>query len=237
MKLILEHLDELAKGALITLAIFACSLVIATVGGLVIGALRLTRIKIVRAAAWLYVEFFRGVSVIALLFWAFYVLPTFGLSMTAFVTAVVVIGLNQSAFIGEVVRGGIQAVPVGQYEASIAINLSSWQRFRSVILPQALPISIPPYANQVINTLKETAVVSLIGIAELTFVAMDLRMRIGYSIPILVGIAVVYLLLAYLFTKLLSWLENRVRVEPTMKSKAQQQRTWRLRDLLGTGAR
>lgn len=204
----------LAEGVLMTLLVFIGGIVIATVVGIVIGALRLSKITIVRGIAWVYVEFFRGVSVIVLIFWAFFVIPLFGIHLTTLVTAWLVIGLNQSAFIAEIVRGGIQAVPRGQVEASIAINLSPWARFKNIVFPQALPMMLPPYANQLVNTLKETAVVSLIGLADLTFRANELRTHIGHSLQIFVTIGVVYLLLAYLLTQGTKWLENKTRVEP-----------------------
>lgn len=208
----------LFEGMLMTLLVFIGAIVIATVVGVMVGALRLSRSKIVRGVAWVYVEFFRGVSVIVLIFWAFFVIPLFGIHLTTLVTSWLVIGLNQSAFIAEVVRGGIQAVPRGQLEASIAINLSPWTRFRNVVFPQALPIMLPPYANQLVNTLKETAVVSLIGLADLTFRANELRTHIGHSLEMFLSIGIIYLLLAYLLTQITKWLENKTRVEPLRSS-------------------
>lgn len=213
-----EFVGPLANGALTTLIVFFGSILIATVGGVIVGSLRLSRFAVVRGVAWLYVEFFRGVSVIVLIFWAFYVLPLLGVYLSTMVTAWLVIGLNQSAFIAEIVRGGIQSVPTGQVEASIAINLSPWARFRYIVFPQALPIMIPPYANHMVSTLKETAVVSLIGLADMTFRANELRMREGFSLELFVSIGLVYLVLAYLLTLGTAWLERKTQVGPLKKA-------------------
>jgi polar amino acid transport system permease protein len=225
----------LAEGALATIVVFLGAIVIATVGGVIVGALRLSKSRILRGIAWVYVEFFRGVSVIVLIFWAFFVIPLFGINLTTLVTAWLVIGLNQSAFIGEIVRGGIQAVPSGQVEASIAINLSPWARFRDVVFPQALPIMLPSYANQLVNTLKETAVVSLIGLADLTFTAGELRTRIGHSLELFLTIGVVYLVLAYILTQGTKWLEEKTRVQPLQGAAAGRARRLR-RVATGGGA-
>jgi len=213
-----EFVAPLANGALTTLIVFLGSIVIATVVGIIVGALRLSRFSFIRGVAWGYVEFFRGVSVIVLIFWAFYVLPLLGLQLTTIVTAWLVIGLNQSAFIAEIVRGGIRSVPQGQVEASIAINHSPWARLRYVTFPQALPIMLPPYANHLVNTLKETAVVSLIGLADLTFRANELRTREGHSLELFISIGLIYLLLAYLLTLGTSWLERKTQVGPLRKA-------------------
>ncbi|QEE61019.1 amino acid ABC transporter permease [Salinibacterium sp. dk2585] len=216
--------SPLFQGMCTTLLVFFGSIIIATVIGVLVGALRLSRSSIVRGIAWVYVEFFRGVSVIVLIFWAFFVLPLLGIHLSTLVTSWLVIGLNQSAFIAEIVRGGIQAVPRGQIEASIAINLSPLTRLRNIVFPQALPIMLPPYANQLVNTLKETAVVSLIGLADLTFSANELRTHIGHSLEMFLSIGIIYLLLAYLLTQLTKWLETKTRVEPLRGSSANKNR-------------
>lgn len=231
-----EFLGPLTEGVLMTLLVFVGAIIIATAGGIVIGALRLSTSRIVRGIAWVYVEFFRGVSVIVLIFWAFFVIPLFGINLTTLTTAWLVIGLNQSAFIGEIVRGGIQSVPRGQIEASTAINLSSWHRLRYIVFPQALPIVLPPYANQLVNTLKETAVVSLIGLADLTFRANELRTHFGHSLEIFVSIGVIYLILAYLLTQVTSWLENKTRIGPPRKGAASTKRISRIRSVVGSDA-
>lgn len=213
-----DFVGPLANGALTTIIVFLGSIVIATVVGVIFGALRLSRFSIIRGIAWVYVEFFRGVSVIVLIFWAFYVLPLLGVHLTTMTTAWLVIGLNQSGFIAEIVRGGIQSVAKGQVEASIAINHSPWARLRYVVFPQALPIMLPPYANHLVNTLKETAVVSLIGLADLTFRANELRMRAGHSLELFISIGLVYLLLAYLLTLGTAWLERKTQVGPLRKA-------------------
>src|SRR5690606_3067203 len=117
-----------------------------------------------------YVEFARGVSAIILLFWMFFALPPLlGVNFTPLIAGVLALGINMGAYGAEVVRGGIQAVPVGQTEAGIALNMTERQRLTQVILPQAVPVILPPFGNLMIEILKGTALVSLITLSDLAF--------------------------------------------------------------------
>ncbi len=115
------------------------------------------------------IELFRGTSSLVQLFWAFYVLPFFGINLPAMVVGVAVLGLNSGSYFSEVVRAGINAIPKGQHEAALTIGFSAPYRFFRIIVPQALPIIIPPLGNALITMLKFTALVSLVTIQDLTF--------------------------------------------------------------------
>jgi polar amino acid transport system permease protein len=179
----------------------------------------------VRLLAGAYIEFFRGTSVLVQMFWIFFALPAFGVSMSALTAGVLALGLNVGAYGAEVVRGAVKAVPAGQVEAAIALNMRPMLRMRRVILPQAIVAMLPPMGNLMIELLKGTALVSLITLSDLTFQAQVLRSRTGDTLTIFVLVLIFYFLMAGVITVLVRLLERRVtrgldvgrrwRAEPT----------------------
>lgn len=138
----------------------------------------LSRISLIAPLRWLaasYIEVFRGTSALVQLFWFYFVLPLFGVSLAATTVGILVLGLNAGAYGAEVVRGAILAVPKGQWEAALSLNLSRWNTIRRIVLPQAVPAMLPPAGNLLIELLKNTSLVSLITITDLTFSAQILR--------------------------------------------------------------
>jgi polar amino acid transport system permease protein len=202
---------NLLRGTVVTLQVIAGSFVLGTVMSLVMGVARLSTIRWVRGAALVYIEFARGVAAIILLFWMAYALPIlFGLpSMPPLLAGILALGLNMGAYGAEIVRGAIQAVPKGQYEATVALNLSSRDRLRHEIHPQAVPIILPPYGKLTIELLKGTALVSLIGLSDHAIESQLLRTgRVRSTDPVnlpflYLNVLVIYLILsqvtAYLF--------------------------------------
>jgi polar amino acid transport system permease protein len=195
---------NLLDGVLVTVQVLVGSFLLGTVMSLVFGVARLSQHRWIRNVALVYIEFARGISAIILLFWIFFALPIlFGLnSMPPMAAGILALGLNMGAYGAEVVRGAIQAVPKGQTEATIALNMTPSQRLRHVILPQAIPIILPPYGNLTIEILKGTALVSLITLSDLAFEAQKIRINITLSddpvsTPILyLNVLVIYLILA-----------------------------------------
>lgn len=153
--------------------------------------------KLLRTLFAIYVEVFRGTSAIVQLFWAFFVLPSVGVELSPFVAGVVVLGLNAGAYGSEIVRGAIRAVPPGQLEASAATNLSLIDTVRFVILPQAIPIAIPPLESLAIEWFKATSLLSLISVTDLTYTVNTLAIngRLGF-IPSYIVLMAAYLLLS-----------------------------------------
>jgi polar amino acid transport system permease protein len=165
----------LLRGFAVTLEITAAAAGLAVVISLAAGLARASRSRWLRWPAAVYVEVFRGTSALVQLFWFYFVLPFFGVELTAFAAGTLVLALNTGAYGSEVVRGALQAVPRGQREAAAALNLTPFQTLRRVLLPQAFPAMLPPAGNLAIELLKNTALVSLITITELTFTAQLLR--------------------------------------------------------------
>lgn len=210
----------LLDGLVITLEVFAGAAVLATVVGLVVGLARLASNRAVRYAATAFVEFFRGTAALVQMFWVFYALPlVLGLPLPPLWAAWIVIGCNQGAYLAEVVRGAVRAVPASQVEAAIAINLSPVTRWRRIIVPQAVPIIIPNYTNHIITVLKETAIVSLIGIYDMTHVANNLRTEFANTTAIFLLIAAMYLGVALVIAWLGRRLEHRVDIYRPVKQR------------------
>lgn len=178
---IIPYLPFLLAGVPVTLYITFLVIALAVPVAVILAVARESRIAVFSVPATCFVEFFRGSSALVQLFWAFYVLPFFGINLPPLVAGVLVLGLNEGSYFSEVVRAGFRAVPPGQREAAITLHFSPAYRFFRIILPQALPIMIPPFGNALITTLKFTALVSLVTIQELSFRASMIRATTGDS--------------------------------------------------------
>jgi len=153
------YMQLILQGALTTAQLTVLGCALALVVAFIAGLGRLSRSFLVRAAATAYIEFFRGTSIFVQLFWAYFVLPLLGISLTPLQAGILALGLNVGAYGAEVVRGAVQSVGREQYEACIALNLTRWQCLRHVILPQAFVLMLPTFGNNAIELLKGTAVV------------------------------------------------------------------------------
>lgn len=166
-----EIFGVIVQGLGITLQVLVLSIIGASLIAFVAGLSRVSGNWAVRGFTGFYVEIFRGTSLIVQLFWFSYALPgLFNIHLGSDVwVAVLAISLNYGAYMSEIVRGSIQAVAAGQTEAAIALNLSRFQRMRHIILPQALRMMLPEYGNYLIQILKATSLVSLIGLTDLLY--------------------------------------------------------------------
>lgn len=199
----------LLAGVWLTLRITAVGCVLAVALATVAALGKLYGPRPVRWLAVVYVEFFRGTSALVQLFWLFFVLPDFGISIEPFTVAVLGLGLNVGAYGAEVVRGAIQGVTRGQWEATTALNMTRGQALRRIILPQALVAMIPPWGNLFIELLKSTALVSLITLSDLTFRAKTINDTTMKTIPIFTLALLMYLVMSLAITIGMRLLERR----------------------------
>jgi polar amino acid transport system permease protein len=199
----------LLQGAWLTVRIAAVGCILAVVLATIAALARLYGPRPIRWLAIAYVEFFRGTSALVQLFWLFYVLPDFGILMEPFTVAVLGLGLNVGAYGAEVVRGGIQGVQRGQWEATTALNMTRVQALRRIILPQALVGMIPPWGNQFIDLLKTTSLVSLITMSDLTFKAKTMNDTTMQTIPIFTMALLMYLVMSLSITIGMRLLERK----------------------------
>jgi polar amino acid transport system permease protein len=206
---VLDFLPTLLEGAVVTLKVTAGAALLGLVTAFVVGLAGLSPRRLVRGIARVYVEFFRGTSALVQLFWAFFVLPGLGIRLSALVVGILVLGLNIGSYGSEVVRGSINAVPRAQYEATVSLNMSPYQRMRRVILPQAVVTMLPPFGNLLIELLKGTSLVSLITLSDLTFKAQILRASTGRTATIFLMVLVMYFVMSFAITMGMKVLERR----------------------------
>ena len=171
--------------------------------------MRLSGHLAVRGLATCYIELFRGTSLLVQLYWIFFVLPLFGVTLEKFTAGFVAVGMNLGAYGAEVVRGAIQSVPKGQYEAALALNMSPLTRMRRIIFPQAVLIMLPPWGNLLIELLKGTALVALISVTDLMFEAKQINGSTFLSIEAFGSALVIYYVMARLvISPSMRWLEQ-----------------------------
>jgi len=207
---LIQFLGSLLQGVVVTVQVTALASLLGLVVSLVAGLGRLSGNRVVRFLAGTFIEVFRGTSVLVQLFFIFYVLPLFGISLSPLAAAVLALGLNIGSYGAEVVRGAILAVPREQTEAAVALNMSPSLRIRRVVLPQAVVAMLPPFNNLAIQLLKGTSLVSLISLSDLTFEAQILRSNTGETLTIFTMVAVLYFVMAYTITLGFRFLEGRV---------------------------
>lgn len=192
----LDLLPPLLSGLAVTIQLTLGGSILAIVAALTVGLLRLSRRAWIRVTTTAYIDLLRGTSALVQLFWVYFALPFWGIRLDAMTAGIVVLGLNHGAYGAEVVRGAVQAVPRTQYEAAAALNFTGRQTLYRIILPQALPAMLPPFGNLMIELLKNTALVSMITLADLTFQAQVLRASTLRSGETLAMVLLLYFVLA-----------------------------------------
>lgn len=204
-----DFIPGLLLGAWMTIKITVVASALAVVMALLAALAKMYGAAPVRWLAVAYIEVFRGTSALVQLFWLFYVLPHFGVTMSPWAAAVVALGFNVGAYGAEVIRGAILSVPRGQWEATVALNMSWATKMRRIILPQAFVAMIPPWGNLFIELLKATALVSFISITELTFRAKQMNQTTFQTIEIFTLTLVFYFCIAIVITLLMHGIERR----------------------------
>ncbi|GGT27965.1 ectoine/hydroxyectoine ABC transporter permease subunit EhuC [Streptomyces purpureus] len=199
-------------GIWITIQLLAGSAALGALVAFTVGMARTHRSPAVRFLAGLYTEVFRGVSALILMFWLFFVLPPLiGWQLVPMWAAILALGLSYGAYGAEIVRGGLNAVPVAQREAGVALSFTPWQRMRHVMLPQAVPEMIPSFCNLLIELLKGTALVSLLGVGDVSFAAYLVRLATQQSAGIYTVTLVIYALLALVVTRSMKAWEKKAK--------------------------
>ena len=216
--LLQNNYQELLKGLGVTIALALISFAIAMVIGIIFGMFSVSPYKPLRWIAEIFVDVIRGIPLMIVAAFIFWGIPNLIESMTgqqspinAFVAGTIALSLNAGAYIAEIVRGGIQAVPVGQMEASRSLGISYSKTMRKIILPQATKIMLPNFVNQFVIALKDTTIVSAIGLAELFKTGKDIIARNSQSFRMYAILAVLYLIIITLLTRLAKRLEKRIK--------------------------
>jgi polar amino acid transport system permease protein len=206
------NLPLLLQGAGVTVALTLITMVLAVPGGLLLVGLRLSPLRPVRVAATAFVEFFRATPLILQLYWMFYVLPAFfDVRLSAWGTAILGLVCNVSAFNSETFRAGILSIRAGQWSAGRALGMSDAQVFVRIVLPQAVTRVLPALATTWVSLFKDTSLVSVIAVADLSYVALRLRAESYRILEVLTAMALLYWLMGYPQAKLCDWIHRRFR--------------------------
>jgi His/Glu/Gln/Arg/opine family amino acid ABC transporter permease subunit len=208
-----QHRDALLAGTATTVLLTVLTMAIAVPCGMIVAALRLYAWAPVRAAATAYVELFRNLPLILVVYWAFYVLPiTTGLGLSPFATGLAALALNVTAYNAETFRAGIHSIRRGQTEAAMALGMTRAQALRRVLIPQASRRVLPILASTWVSLFKDTSLVSVIAVSELAYVSMQIRSQTFRVLEMLTAMAAIYWLLGYPQAKLVDWIQRRFAV-------------------------
>ena len=179
--------------------------------GMFAGLVRFLRVPILSPLLRVYVDAMRGLPFLMILFFLFYVLPFFGLRLSALTTGILALSMHSGAYVSEIVRSALQSIPTVQHEAAKVLAMTTYQRMRYVIIPQAIKLTLPPLAGQIVLHIKDTSVVSVIALTELTRVA---RVQMQSNMEPLVTFAVLsvfYFVLCYPILHLSAKLEKKLK--------------------------
>jgi polar amino acid transport system permease protein len=209
---LMHSLPFFLKGLWMTVVVSASSLVIGTVAGFILGILRAGTHRIMARVIGAWVDVIRGTPFLVQIFIVFFLLPEAGIQLEAFPAAILALSNMAACFICEIVAGGIQAVPDGQREAAKASGLSAFQQLRHIVLPQAMQIILPPLVGQYVLLIKDSSVVSVIGVIDVTRVGWLTVQRIPEGIMVFGLVGLLYFVICYPLIWLSARLEKRMTV-------------------------
>ncbi|MGE0211571.1 MAG: amino acid ABC transporter permease [Parvibaculaceae bacterium] len=200
-------------GALMTVFLTVVTMALAIPGGLALALLRLSPFRIVRGLTTAFVEFFRATPLILQIYWVYYVLPAmFDIQFSQLTTAIVGLACNISCFNSETFRAGILSIRQGQWNAGLALGMSKAEVMLRIVLPQALMRVLPALASTWVSLFKDTSLVAIISVGDLSYVSLKLRAETYRILEVLTAMAGIYWLLGYPQAKLVDWIHRRWKV-------------------------
>ena len=203
----------LLEGVLLTILLTILTMVIAIPGGILLALMRLSRSRILAGASTGFVELFRNLPLILVVYWAFYVMPVLlGVELSPFTTGLVALCLNVSAYNSETFRSGINSIRKGQMEAGVALGMSRAQAMSQIVLPQAWRRVLPVLASTWVSLFKDTSLVSVIAVGELAHTALQIRSQSFRVLEMLTAMGAIYWLLGYPQAKLVDWIYRKFGV-------------------------
>ncbi|MCW3474579.1 amino acid ABC transporter permease [Limobrevibacterium gyesilva] len=197
------------EGLLVTFEISVVAQLVGIVIGLIAGLARLSQRRVVQSVAVAYIDFFRGVPLLVTLVWIYYgVALLFGINISAFVAGVSGLGITLGAYLAEVFRAGVQAIPRGQTEAAYSLGLNRRQTMWCVVLPQALRIVFPPLANSFIGMLKDSSLVAILSVTDLMRVGMIVAADTFRAFEAYTFVAVIYYVVTFITARAVTRIEK-----------------------------
>jgi len=208
-----ESFPFFLKGLWMTVAVSSLGLIFSTILGFMLGIMRASNKKLLTWPIGAYVFVIRGTPFVVQIFIIFFILPEWGIQLDAFPAAVLALSILGTAFICEIVAGGIRAVDKGQWEAGTASGLSIIQQLRFVVVPQAMQTILPPLVGQYVLLIKDSSVVSVIGVVELTRVGWMTVVRIPEGLIVFSLVGILYFVISYPLIRVSNSLERRMAVQ------------------------
>ncbi|WP_195962744.1 amino acid ABC transporter permease [Clostridium tyrobutyricum] len=205
-------LPILLKGSVMTVELTVITIILGSILGILLALLRLSNNLVLKYVSNFYTWIFRGTPLLLQLFFFYYGLPFIGIELTPFTAAVIGLALNCGAYMVEIIRGGIQSIDQGQFEAAKALGFSYTQTMKRIILPQTFKVIIPPVGNEFISILKDTSLVSTIAMVELMRSAQQIYATSFDPISVFLTAAVFYLIMTTVFTTVFGIIERRLSV-------------------------
>ena len=227
--LVVRYYPFFADGIRSTLIIALFAVLLGFILGTLLTLMRMSGWKILRWPANAFVEFFRGTPLLVQLMFIFYGLPMLGITFPQipfipdferFAAGIVAMSLNSAAYVSEIVRAGIQAVDKGQMEAARSIGLTNAQAMRIVILPQAMRNILPALGNEFVTVIKESSIVSVIGIGDIMFRTNDVIAATYQTLPALAVALIIYFVLTFFFSRLVNYTEKKLQYDSRAKARA-----------------
>lgn len=199
-------------GISLTIYLALVSCVLSFIGGLFLGLFSISHIRIIRYATVAVINALRGIPLLMVIFWMYFLLPALaGRPMPESQTVIMALTIFTSAYMAEIVKAGIQGISQGQTEAALSTGLHPWQAMLYIVLPQGLRNMVPSFVNQFVSLIKDTSLAFIVGVSELTHVATQINNRtIVFPTEIFSFIACIYFIICYAFTSLSRWLEKRL---------------------------
>lgn len=208
-QVIIDALPFLLEGAWVTIQISVITIILATILGTPLAFMRLSPNKLFRTVSTLYVWLLRGTPALVILIFVFYAFPSIGIKLPAFAAAILGLTLNAAAYKAEIIRSGIMAVPRAQTEAALAVGMSDLKIARRVVLPQAARIVVPPFINNAILIVKNSALVSVITVPDLMLNATQIYSSTFQAVAVFGTAGLMYLAMTSALTLLQRWAEGR----------------------------
>ncbi|MCP3887262.1 MAG: amino acid ABC transporter permease [Desulfobulbaceae bacterium] len=212
---LMNSLPFFLKGLWMTVAVAGLGLIAATIIGFILGIMRAGRNKILRYSIGAWADVTRGTPFLVQVFIIFFILPGVGIELEAFPAAVIALSNMGASFICEIVASGLLAVPQGQKEAATASGLSGYHQMRHIVMPQAMPSIIPPLVGQYVLIIKDSSVVSAIGVVDVTRVGWLTVQRIPEGLMVFGLVGLLYFAVCYPLINLSNYLEKRMSVVNT----------------------
>ena len=208
-----DALPLLLPAAGVTIGLTAGSVMVGLFIGTFIGVFRISPLRPLRWLSAIYIDFLRGTPLLVQIFLIYFGIPAvLQIKVDPWVAAITACGVNSGAYVGEIIRSGIQSIDKGQMEAGRSLGMSYIQTMRCVIMPQAIKRILPPMGNEFIAMLKDSSLVSVIGFTELTRQGQLIIARTYSSFEIWLTVAVIYLAMTLTISQFVSWLERRYRI-------------------------